>query len=398
MAGITDTGIVRRTFAEIVADRRAEVRRSVDPNLVLNSKTFEGAIIDATANAEAEVWEILEEAYHGFDRSNATGLSLVALAALTGTTRRAPTQAQVPATCNLTIGKSFAANELVAHEEGNPDNRWSNRDPIGPIVATDDYTLTFVCEKYGTAPSVASGKLTEIAESVIGWNSVTNAASSTPGRDLETIEELRARAENELSPSGVNTLGAIVSNVSKLDDVIQVVGFENVTGSTDSDGIPAHSFWIVIWDDGGADNDEVAQAIHDKRATRSYGATNGNAVAYNGTTVVESFDRATEKVVEIEAEIEAESGVTVTASDVKAAILEAFGTRRTDTEYHKQMGEDVIHASLVSSPFAVVGVHDVISFEIRFSGGSLGTSNLSVTKIEIATLKASDITLTGDVS
>lgn len=401
MAGVTNIGFDRKTFETIRDEIKAELRRTIDARLVIDDTTALGNLVDTISNQLALNWEVLEEAYYAFDPDNATGNTMVSLAALTGTNRRAPTQGIVSTTVNLDGGLTVLAGDLIAHEDAAPDNRWENRDPITtPAGAAANYSAIFVSQEFGSAATVGAGDLTEIAETYIGWNSITNATAATPGEDEESIEALRERRTTELASTGSATLKAVEADVSVVDEVLDVVGFEN-TSSTPTTTIPAHGIRIVIWDGStpAASDDAVAQAIHDSRSggIPTGGSESGSATAYDGSTYTENFDRATEKEVEIECEIDSAS--TVAAADVKQAILSAFGVVNTAlTDSRKDIGADVIHARLQAAPFSVTGVDDVVSFEIRFSGGMLGAANLQVDVDEIATLAVGDITVTGDVT
>ena len=57
MAGVTAAGFVRKTYAEIRAEVIAELKRSIDPRLVLDETTALGQCVDTIANQIALVWE-----------------------------------------------------------------------------------------------------------------------------------------------------------------------------------------------------------------------------------------------------------------------------------------------------------------------------------------------------
>lgn len=412
MAEILDSGFVRKTYDEYFTEFSEEWRRNIDENLVIDETTSEGSILASICDAFAKFEEILEAAIDGTDPDQAVGFQLVALAALTGTERKQPTQGTVIATCNLDGGRTYVAESLVAHEDGNTENRWYNREEIvTPSGAAADYPLTFDSEAKGSTAFVGSGDLTKIAGAVTGWNSVTNAADATPGQDLETIEDLRIRREQELATSGSASLAAIIADVSALDGVLDVIGEENTTNVT-VDGIGPHGFRITLYDGTPstvADND-LAQAIYEARAAgaQAFGTDSGTATSSNGESITEYFERATQKIVEINCDIETEAGVTsVAITDVKVAIIRAFAgiTQAAATTIVEEgsiasstIGKDVIYLKLAGSPFYVAGVEKVPTFQIRFTGDGWGTANLTVATDEIGTLDPDDITVTGDVS
>lgn len=403
MAGLTATGFDRKTFSTIRAEIIAELQRTISVQLITNVSHPIGQIVDTFCGQLGEAWEALEEAYYGFDPNNAIGQQMVALSKLTGTQRRAATQGNVLATVNLDGGATYPAGVLVAHENGNEDNRWSNLNAVTtPAGAAANYQTTFVSETFGSTADVVAGQLTVIAETYSGWNSVTNAGDATPGEDLETIEELRLRREDELAASGSATLAGVVADVSQVTGVLDVNGYENTSAASvtiSAVDVAPHGILIRVWDDSGAADNDIAQAIHDSRPAgiKSYGPESGTATAYDGSSKTESFLRVDEKVVEVNVVID--SATTVAAADVKAAIMAGFGTlNESGTKTRKPIGADVIYNALLSLPFDVDGVDDVTTFQIRFNGDSWGTSNLTVFSNEIATLVAASITVTGDVT
>lgn len=405
--GMTTVGFVRKTFAEAFSVVTTRLKQTIDSRLVLDETTPLGNVTTTLLDQVAELWELAEEAYYAFDPDNAVGQQMVSLAALTGTYRRAATVGTVYATVNLAPNRDYAPGTLVAHEDSNPENRWYNLNAVSSTTA-GNYEAIFVSELTGTSARVAATKLNTIAEAVTGWYSVTNAADAIPGEAQESIEELRARRERELQQAGSATLGAVVAAVSRIPSVLDCTGFENLTNET-VDGIGPHGIRIVLWDGNppAVSNNLIAQAIYDERAAgiQSYGTSSGVAATWDGGTLTQPFDRATQKIVELRCTIDSEDGVTIT--NVKAAILAVFGgitiaeadiAVEDDAPVHKPIGLNVRYNSLVSSVFAVKGVRDVSSFQIRYTGGSWGTANLDVLDDEIATLTASDITVTGDVS
>jgi uncharacterized phage protein gp47/JayE len=81
---------------------------------------------------------------------------------------------------------------------------------------------------------------------VIGVQSVTNPASATVGVDEETDQELRVRRNRSLETPQSSSVGRMFTALASLPNVTDVAVYENDTATTDSDGIPAHSLWVVV--------------------------------------------------------------------------------------------------------------------------------------------------------
>jgi hypothetical protein len=88
-------------------------------------------------------------------------------------------------------------------------------------------------------------------------------------------------------------------------------------------------------------------------------------------------------------EVEIESAVGVAIADVKAAILAAMPTL---------VGGDVVYNRLSGAVFQVEGVDDFASFTVGTAPSPVGTSNVTITDAQIATLDASNIDVSGDAT
>jgi uncharacterized phage protein gp47/JayE len=390
VSGLTAEGFERALQEEIAADIATDLRGTISAQLDVSESTAIGNIVRIFADHLAQAWEVLEEAVNGFDPDNATDARLVALSLLTGVTRDGESKGLCTCTVNLDASETYAAGDLVAHVVDEPANRWVNRDAVVSTTA-GNYSAVFEAESAGSEFSAAAGTLTIIAGSVAGWNSVTNAADATPGSDVQDIEDLRAEREASLARAGSGTLDAMRADVLQVDGVEQVLVEENTTDATVG-ALSPHSFRVVVWDGdpGAADDDEIAQAIHDTRPAGipALGGESGTATKADGTTTNVAFERAT--AVPIFVDVEVVSAVGVAAEDVQNAILEAVATLG--------VGDDVIYYKILSAVFAVDGVDDVTFVQTGIAASPSGTANISIDSDEIATFDASDIVVTGDAS
>lgn len=293
--GELSTGFRAKLFDEIGTDVRARLRARIDENLTLDDKDPFGSFVDVVSDELNLVWEALEVARNQFDRDNAEGQGAVALAALTGTVRRQPTKGTAICTVNLDASKTFAPGALVAHVSGEPDNRWVNRDTITSTTAGSYTGRVFISETAGYYPA-ANGTINKIAQTVSGWNSITNTATATPGQDIETIPDLMARSEEELGAQGTGTLAGLRNAVLAVPGVLSVtVNYNDTTATVGS--LAPNQLEIVVWDGSSpaASNNEIAQAILDNKSAGAalLGSTTGTAVDVYGATKTIAFNRAT---------------------------------------------------------------------------------------------------------
>ncbi len=386
---LTQTGYEPRTLAEIVEVLQTELRSRISDKLDLSERTVAGNLVQIFAAQLADVEQILAEAYAAFDPDSASDDSLVALALLTGVPRRGATTGLVTATLNL--GASFAGaapGDLVAHVVNEPSNRWRNRDTVAAGAGTPD--AVFKSESAGAAATAPAATLTVIAGPVTGvntgWNTVTNADDATPGTDIEAIEDLRLRRELSVSAGGSRTRNAIRAKLIAVTGVLSAEVFENVTGTTDGDGIPSHALRAVVWDGDppAADDDAIAQVLWDTKAEGIFsdGAETGTAQDEILGPVTVNFARATASDVTVSVTIESATGVA--ADDVRDAIIAAMPTR---------VGQEVTYNRLAGAVFRVPGVDDWSGLTVNG-----GTADLPGAISSIYLLDPSDVNVLGDVS
>jgi uncharacterized phage protein gp47/JayE len=383
---ITDTGYQRRTLDVVLESIQNLLRGKISLKLDLSERAVFGNSSNIDAAAIDELEQLIEEAYNAFDPDNASDDRFVAISALTGVRRRVtPTKGLVTQTLNLDAGQSYAPGDIAFHVIDEPTNRWLNRDAVTSATA-GNYSAVFESETAGASTVAEAGTLTVIATPVAGLNSGTNASAATPGKDIESIPALRIRREQSVAAGGSRTRGAIRAKLVAIDGVLDAEVFENVTNTIDADGIAPHNIRPVIWDGSpaAADDDALAQVIWDHRAEGilSQGTESGTARDPTFGLVIVAFDRADAQNLTIAVSIESET--TVSAADVKAAIIAKMSSR---------VGQGVNYNRLSSSVFDVTGVDDWATFTING-----GTADLAAVQNRVYLLDEADITVTGDVT
>ena len=175
--------------------------------------------------------------------------------------RQAATAATVAATAIGTPGQLLPAGSLAKSSDG---TIWATTvgATFGPLSTV---AVTFQATTTGSLPAAGINDLT-IYQQVPGWESVSNAAASTPGTDTESRQSFEQRRFESVSIGGVGqaaNVRAAVGNVTGVTDafVYNNGGDTAITYGTTSYPIPAHSIAIVV--SGGA-NADVAAAINAK--------------------------------------------------------------------------------------------------------------------------------------
>lgn len=390
MAGVTSLGFTKKTVEEIKAELETDQLETIDATLNLSADQPVGQLNAVFAKHLADVWALAEVAYSAFDRDAAEGRLLDNIGSITGTPREPARKSLV--TCTVNLGASFSqpAGALMANVAGQPDIKFVNRDAV-TSTTSGNYTAVFESIDYG--PVVANaGTLTQITAAVSGWNSITNAADAELGALEEGDTDYRQRQADELTAPGACTTDAIRADLLKVKGVLQAFCFENVTLTTDADGLPGKAIECVIYDGASptASNNEVAQAIWNSKPSGSetYGAITAYAVDALGITRTVKFSRATIKNVYLEFDI------TVDASKYPidgAALVKAAAVEKGNT---LNLGDDVIALALRSSALSVQGVLDVTAMRLGFSASPVGLVNLAISGREIARFDTSRVTVT----
>lgn len=388
--GETETGWRGKTYAEIRESLRSKLRGVVHEDLTLDELDWLGNLVDGDSDELALAWEALGTVRNAFDPHNAEGQLMVALAALTGTNQRAATKG-VAEGCLVTLepNKSFAIGALVAHVQGDPTNRWSNAVAVESDSEGGAYPVDYVAETAGRKLAPA-GTLTVQAQTKSGWVSITNPTDAVPGREVETIDELRLRRRRELAQQGSASLSGLIADLSDVDGIIEYRVIANDTDAT-RDGVPPRTIHVLIWDgsDEAADNDEVAQAIFDsKDATDpTMGDSVGIAVDPVGNEHDVRFDRAEQ--IELYAELTLKPTKTV-----NQAVAEALAKQAVVDAMPSAIGGEVIILALKSAPLSVTGVVDVTRIRIGETNPPTGETNQQPASDAIYVLDSSRITIT----
>jgi uncharacterized phage protein gp47/JayE len=107
--------------------------------------------------------------------------------------------------------------------------------------------------------SLPVGTLTVITTPVTGWDSVNNPLNGTPGREVETDEELRIRRAASLNAGSATEEAIRAALLNEVDGVTAVSVSSNRTITTDGEGRPPKSFECVVA--GSATDEDIANTI-----------------------------------------------------------------------------------------------------------------------------------------
>jgi hypothetical protein len=382
MAGVTATGFEAKTIDEIRAaiHQRIADAPELGPHLDVSDHSALGQLTGIMAGLFGELWELAQIVFASQDPDAATDYALTVLASLTGTARRGETRTRVAVTLNIDAGETVPAGSR-ASVSGRPDIVCElEADVTNPGGSSADLPGVMLAVTPGPV-AINAGTLTVIDTPVGGWNSVTNALDGITGRAEDNDIVLRQRREDQLALRGGSTIRAICADLldsdahPELDGIDTVIGLENPGEATDSNGVPPHSFEIVV-DDGdpsSVDDDAIAQTIWDTKPAgiATFGDTTGTATDENGDTHAIRFSRREGVNIYVNYSLTTDDDFPSNGHDLVTAAIVALGDGL-------RIGDDVIYQRLRAAPFSVAGVLDVPTFAIGTTPGPAGTSNIPI--------------------
>jgi len=363
--GVTDQGFSRKPLAVCVDDEKEDLRAAFGAGIHLEPHNVFGQFARRMGERFSKVWELAEAVYHAMYPGTSSGSSLVNVCSFTGTTQKAARKTLVTGvTLGGTPGTVVAAGK-VASVTGAGD-RFVLKDPV-TIGGGGTAPGVFEAEEFGPIPCYA-GTLTTIETAVSGWTSVTNPVDGIIGANLESDAALRQRREEELALGGESTLPAIRSEVLDVEGVTSCTVFENVTGATSGDGIPAKAFEVVV--SGGTDADVAAAIFRSKSAgMQAHGSTVVNVDDAEGTAHAIGFTRPADVNVyaAVSVKIDADTFPADGDDQIKQAVADA-----ADADFDQ--GETAYSSRLYPAVLAVSGVVNVASILIGISEPPAATS------------------------
>lgn len=272
MATINDTGIVPKTLSEYQTELRSAFQTAFGQGIDVDPKSPQGQFIDNLALSFSQNDDALVNATGAINIFSAFSSQLEGLAALLGIPRRAATSTNVTATLGGTPATVIPAGSRARSTAG--DLFSLDEDATLGVGGTIDAEMSAV----ETGPiDLLTGQLSSVVDVVPGWETVINSSDGATGQDIESDSEYRQRYFNELFINALSVMDSIKAEISSVENVTEVSGYENDTGSAvivQNVSIPAHAIAMII--EGGIDQD-IADAIRLKK-------TGGTATS--GTTSV----------------------------------------------------------------------------------------------------------------
>lgn len=382
MSAITDTGFERTRLDDRFAALQDAARAIFGPSLNLDPDTIDGQTLGIFAEAISNLDQLAEDIYNGFSPQSSTGAAFSRLVQFNGIRRIAGAYSEVTVRCTGNQGTVIPAGSLI----GSPSLTVTFQTTVAGTIADTGYIdiparCTVMGEKL--APT---GTLTKINSPLYGWQSVTNLADASPGRDEETDEALRIRRSASTSTPAQAVLDSIYGAIANIPQVKQARVFENDQDTTQPvTGLPPHSIYAVV--DGGLDAD-IAKAIWLRKSSGAtmVGSTSVAIHDSQGNPHTIKFGRPIDVDVYIAIDLTTRPGwPTDGVARIKTALL--------DWARDEQLIAEELILSRLYSPINSVPGFTVDSLFIGTAPSPTGTVNIPIAFDEIARLDSARITI-----
>jgi len=283
---VDGTGIIPVSYNDIYLSLVASFQAIYGSDIYVQPDSQDGQWLGVLAQAIYDCGQVAVQVFQSFSPTYAQGAGLSSLVKLTGITRGVPTNSTAP----VTVVGQANATIINGVAEDTAGNLW-NLPPSVTIPTGGSISVTATAQEAGAIQAI-TGAINAINNPQLGWQSVTNTAPATPGAPVESDAALRERQYNSTAISALGIRESIFSVISNLSGVTSCTVYDNDTGSTDGNGVPAHSIAVIV---GGGTISDIVNAIGETKppGAQTYGTTSGTYTdQYGLTTPINFFELA----------------------------------------------------------------------------------------------------------
>lgn len=377
------TGIQTKTLSDIIASLTTAFQTiyGADVNLAQNSP--DGQLLYQIALMCLDHGNFVKQDYSSKDPDQAIGVALDAVCQYCGITRRGGTYTQV----NITVNVDRSLN-LNGQDTSTP---FTVSDSTGNLfqlitsasLSSGDNVLAFISVEIGSV-QISLNTLTTITTPVLGVLTVNNPSAPTvQGVDQETDDALRLRRQASVALPASSALEGLRGGLATITDLIQAIVHENITASTDADGIPAHGIWVITL--GGLAADIAAMInLYRVGGQPMKGAVSTNVTQSDGSVVAILHDVAVAQDLYISFTATSKSGGSVDTAALKAGLAEALS-------YGIYEIADV--SSIIAAAYAINPDVVISSAGVSDTAGSYLTTKLPSAKKNYWTVSTANIAI-----
>lgn len=396
MAEFTDEGVIVESFADIQTRIETRYREAFGSDIQVGAGSKYGSQILITTEIISEFNLQVSDTATVFDPDQATKAILSRQVQLNGIEREDPEFSTDGCAVTGVDGTVIAVGDIVRAPGGTVDWEMVTEITISGGVGTGTIRSTVT----GAIDSGAPGTITEIANAILGWTTVTNDGNTILGRVQETDPELRVRRTIVAKSGGGGSVDRIASRLFELVDVVDVKVIENTTGALlPPDNQPDSTVRAIVL--GGTDEDIASVLMRNKAGGMPTFAVDATLHPYvspiTGQTYNVKFDRPTQIPIFITIDITTNAAFPNNGlTQIKQAIVDWFnGTFSINGLVipGKLIGDDIENSRLYSPVNSVPG-HTINTLFADTSASPVVSTDIPISVTQLATLDIANIIVT----
>ncbi|MGR6899539.1 baseplate J/gp47 family protein [Rummeliibacillus sp. BSL5] len=385
---LTSKGYKRESYEDILERLDVKAKELIGQDANTGARSALGILLRIMAFILALVWQDNENVYYSGFRKTAEGRQLDALLPYAGITRNPATYADGPIVLSGTPGTTIEMGFTVGKED---ETLYYTLEEA--TLGTDGTaTVDIMCQVSGAIGNAEVGQINQIINPIDGLESVMNLIAFTNGKEQETDQEVRERADTTIEGLGSGTTASIRTELLKVPGVRAAYVDENYNDEANMYGTPSRAIQAFVL--GGSDED-VAQAIFKKKA---------GGIKPFGQTFVTLLDDAEQshqvgltraQTVQIYAKVSLKTNNSFESDGhtqvIRAIVQYVGGTdAESNTYIGLNMGEDVILSKLIAKLYGVNGIDDV-DVQLSIDGSQFNASNVEIQLQQVAQITAANI-------
>ncbi len=384
MAGLDENGFTPESGPNVLSEMIAEVQEDTNTLIASNIQDPAYLILANVSDKITGLWEAVEATYYSQFPDTAEDINLDYAVSFNGIQRIKARYS----TATLTLTNDTASPATIPagtlFRQSSTLKEWVTNSAV-VIPANDTITVGASCTEYGafTAPI---GTIDTIVNPISGLDEVTNEVAATVGRLVETDSELKNRRVSNFFQSSGGVVASIANRVlNECDGVDFTTWRENRTDSTDINGLPPHSYEIIV--DGGTSL-EIAETIlkYGGGGIETYGAVTNSVTDSEGNIYTIKHSTVTSVPIYLIVNISTNGDYAVDGdAQVKSALVDYFATLNR--------GEDVLNWKLTGALIDVQGIDSVTSILQGIAPAPGSSANITIGATERASLITANITV-----
>jgi uncharacterized phage protein gp47/JayE len=383
-------GLQTLTQSEIVEQLTADFKEIYGEDINIDSNSPDGQLINIFAQILMDQYELLSQVYTSFDPDQAVGVVLDQRCAINGIQRKAGTYTYVM--LDVTVDRSVT---LPGLDENSAEDSYIVSDNEGNqfvLANTENLTagttsLRFRAMNIGKV-EVLPNTITTPVTIILGVTAINNpSGASEEGSNEETDAELRERRKRSVSISNQGYVDGLYSALANIPDVTAVSVYQNRGSSTDADGIPGHSIWVVIA--GGSDK-EIGEVMNYKVAggVGMKGTQSVNVAQADGSVATYYFDRPTSETLYVKLDITPLDSQVIIPDDIKSSLVNGMHFAPNET----------VDSSAIICYIKSIQENVALTCQVSTDGTTWETVVTPTTKDKFFVMTSDSITIVGEES